>query len=332
MSIKDKISKIKFIKNKLKIIIIIILVLTNILTIIFYLYKTNPKTLRELKNPYPMIDFSRSFISQDNFLTTINPLREKLNNMTKEFGKDNVSIYVEYLNTGANISINPNLYIWPASLTKMPLALAVMKKVEEGEWKMTNELVLMKGDANMMSGDKDNPLSEYPIGTRFTIEKLIEELIINSDNTAYYILLRNLHQDDLSEVIRSLGMEALFTKEGKISAKEYSRILRALYSASFLDRENSQKILSLMNEAKFNEFLSSGLEEGVVFSHKYGEDDFLNAYSDSGIVYLENRPYIISVMIQGDKDGDYKLEKEKASVFMNKLSKEVYAYFLTAHN
>ena len=332
MSIKDKISKIKFIKTKIKIILIIILIITNVLTIIFYLYKTNPKTLRELKNPYPMIDFSRSFISQDNFLTTINPLRERVRDMVKEFGEDKVSIYIEYINTGANISINPYLYIWPASLTKMPLALAVMKKVEKGEWKMTNELVLMKGDANMMSGVKDNPLSEYPIGTRFTIEKLIEELIINSDNTAYYILLRNLHQDDLSEVIRSLGMEALFTKEGKISAKEYSRILRALYSASFLNRENSQKILSLMSEAKFNEFLSSGLEEGVIFSHKYGEDDLLNVYSDSGIVYLENRPYIISVMIQGEKEQYYKIEKEKASVFMKELSREVYEYFLKAHN
>lgn len=330
MKAKDK--KYSFIKKNIKTIFIIFLIISNIISVSYCLYRINPKTLRQIENPYPMIDFSRSFIDQENFLTTINPLREKIRDMVKKFGEDRVSIYIEYINTGANISINPDLYIWPASLTKMPLALAVMKKIEKGEWKLTNELVLMQGDANMMSGDKDNPLSEYPIGTRFTIEKLIEELVVNSDNTAYYILLRNLHQDDLSEVIRSLGMESLFTKEGKISAKEYSRILRALYSASFLNRENSQKILDLMSQAKFNEFLSMGLEEGVVFSHKYGEDDLLNVYSDSGIVYLENRPYIISVMIQGDTESNYGIEKEKASIFMKELSKEVYEYFLRAQN
>lgn len=329
---KEKDKKNSFIKKNIKTIFIIFLIVTNIISVSYCLYRINPKTLRQVENPYPMIDFSRSFIDQKNFLTTINPLREKIRDMVKEFGEDKVSVYIEYINTGANISINPDLYIWPASLTKMPLALAVMKKIEKEEWKLTNELVLMRGDANMMSGDKDNPLSEYPIGTRFTVEKLIEELVVNSDNTAYYILLRNLHQDDLSEVVRSLGMESLFTKEGKVSAKEYSRILRALYSASFLNRENSQKILSLMSQAKFNEFLSMGLEEGVVFSHKYGEDDILNVYSDSGIVYLENRPYIISVMIQGDTESNYNIEKEKASIFMKKLSKEVYEYFLRAQN
>jgi beta-lactamase class A len=329
---KDKKKKIFFLKKNLKLFVIILLIFTNILMIIFYIYKTNPKTLRKLPNPYPFIDFSRSFISQEHFLTTINPLREKVKEMVKDFGQGSVSIYIEYINTGANISINPDIYIWPASLTKIPLAMAVMKKVEKREWSLSNELVLIKGDANNMSGDSENPLSEYPVGTRFTIEKLLEELIVNSDNTAYYILLRNLHEDDLAEVIRSLGMEFLFTKEGKMSAKEYSRILRALYSASFLNREDSQKVLELMNKSKFKEFLSSGLDDSVIFSHKYGEDDILNIYSDSGIVYLENRPYIISVMVQGQSNVDYKKEKVIASSFMKELSGGVYKYFLETQN
>ena len=329
---KDKSKSIFFSKRNIRLFIIIILICTNISTVVFCFYKTNPKTIRQLPNPYPLVDFSRSFISQEHFLTTINPLRQKVKDMVKDFGSDSVSIYIEYVNTGANISINPELYVWPASLTKMPLAMAVMKKVEKGEWKLSNELVLMEGDANSMSGDSENPLSEYPVGTRFTIDKLLEELIINSDNTAYYILLRNLHQDDLSDVIKSLGMELLFTKEGKMSAKEYSRILRALYSASFLSRENSQKILELMSKSKFKEFLSSGLSDDVIFSHKYGEDDMLNVYSDSGIVYLENRPYIISVMVQGKSGAYYKDEKMKASLFMGELSKEVYKFFSETRN
>lgn len=250
--------------------------------------------------------------------------------MVTSYERGKVSIYIEYLNTGANISINPDVYIWPASLTKVPLALAVAKKIEKEEWEYHNELVLMRGDANQYSGDSENPLSEYPIGTRFTIETLLKELLVNSDNTAYYILLRNLHEDDLKEVVDSLGMDQLFAPDGRISTKEYTRILRALYTASFLNRENSQKVLTWLTEAQFHSFLSAGLPEDVLFAHKYGEDDKLRAYSDSGIVYLENRPYIIAVMMQSDGSEPYEEAQEHAAVFMKTVSAEVFQFFSSA--
>ncbi len=312
--------------------IIILLIIVNIISFSFFIYKTNPKAIRNIENPYPLIDLSRSFISQEHYIVNLQPLREKIRAMAKAFGEDNISIYVEFLNTGANISINPDIYVWPASLTKVPLAMAVTKKIEKGEWKYENELVLMQGDANDKSGDSENPLSEFPVGTRFTIEKLLEELLVNSDNTAYYILLRNLHQDDLKEVILALGMESLFTKDGKISAKEYSRILRSLYTASFLSRDNSESLLELLDRSTFNDFLSKDIPENINFPHKYGVDDLSRAYSDSGIVYLQDRPYIISVMVQGDQTGDYKSERGKASEFISKVSRESFDYFSTAKN
>ncbi|HOX29891.1 MAG TPA: class A beta-lactamase-related serine hydrolase [Candidatus Paceibacterota bacterium] len=310
--------------------IICFLIVTNLATAgyVFYLRKQN----LEYDNPYPLIDISRNFIDQKHYLTTINPLREKVKAMVKEYGQDSVSVYIEYLNTGANISVNPELYVWPASLTKVPLAMAVVKKIEKNEWQFQNELVLMAGDANDKSGDGENPLFEYPVGTRFTIENLLKELLMNSDNTAYYILLRNLHQDDLKDVIQALGMEQLFTNEGRVSAKEYSRMLRSLYSASYLSRENSEQILEWLDASSFDDFLASEVSQEVIFPHKYGVDDLSMSYSDSGIVYLPNRPYLISVMVQADKNGNSKNEKEKAGAFMREISKEAYQFFLNANN
>ncbi len=305
--------------------VILLLIITNFITGGFLIYEKFFKI--SFKDQYPLLDFSRNFIAQEHYIVNLQQLREKIREMANEFGNDSVSVYIEYLNTGANISINPDIYIWPASLTKVPLAMAVVKKIEKGEWEFYNELVLMPGDANDKSGDNTNLLSSYPIGTRFTIEKLLEELLVNSDNTAYYILLRNLHQDDLKAVIQEIGMEALFTQEGKISSKEYSRILRSLYTASFLSCENSEKILEWLGSSKFNGFLSKGIGENVLFAHKYGEEDQLRAYSDSGIVYISDRPYIISVMVQGDEDKSFEQEQERAAIFMENVSKEAYEYF-----
>ncbi len=313
---------------------ILLVLLLNTVWFIFLYQSALDAFIQKKAAEYPLIDFSRHFISQDNYIVNIQPLREELRNMSQEFSgpEREVSLYLEFLNTGANISINPDNYIWPASLTKVPLAMAVMKKVEDSDWELHNELVLMPGDADTHSGNIENPLADFPVGTRFTIEKLLREVLVNSDNTAYYILLRNLHRDDLNKMTLAIGLDALFQEDGKISAKEYSRILRSLYTASFLSRSHSQMILEWLDEATFNSFLTKGVPESVPFPHKYGEDDRTRVYSDSGIVYLPDRPYIISVMVQANPNAPYASEQEVVSVFMEQVSRAAYDYLSQVQN
>lgn len=299
------------------------LVVTNAATGTYYYFSPSRE---EVQSRYPYIDFSRNFIDQKHYLTTLQPIRESLNIMADEYGRDSVSIYVEYLNTGANISIGPDVYVWSASLPKLPIAMAAMKKVEEGDWRLTNELVLMPVDKDKNSGSKDDKLWEHPVGTQFTIEKLLREMLANSDNTAQEIVYRNLHADEIDRVVFDLGLDKLFNKEGRMSAKEYSRFFRSLYTASFLNRENSQQILRWLDESTFEDFLGSSVPDDVPFPHKYGENVIERVYADSGIVYIPNRPYIISVMIQGDAEVDLKEDKARAEALMRTVSKTVYEY------
>lgn len=310
-------------------ILVAFLILTNIGTLLWYLTRLSPEDT--FRNNYPYIDPMRSFISQDDFIVNLQPLREELRDLSAEFeskgGK--VSIYLEFLNTGGNISINQDAYIFPASLTKLPVAMVVMKKIEEGDWELTNELILAPQDRNAESGDEENPLAEYPVGTRFTIEKLLEELLVNSDNTAALIFTRNLHEDELKDIIEEIGLEDLFTEEGRYSAKEYSRLFRALYTSSFLTRANSQYILELLDRATFNEFLSASVPENIRFPHKYGVGAHVigtNFYADSGIVYLTSRPYLITVMVEGERTTAF---EERTISFMQEVSSAVYEYFLS---
>lgn len=270
-------------------------------------------------NRYPLINPLRNSIPQKDFIVNVQPLRDFLNSLTKEQTDKDLSIYFEVLNTGANISINPNLGIFPASLAKLPLGMAVMKKVENGKWKMDNQLVLFEQDMDKDSGI----LYQRPVGTAFTIEELLRELLVNSDNTAYKILLRNMDASELFEVVEEIGLEELFDKEGQISAKEYSRMFRALYNSSFLKRENSSVILELLTETSFNDYLVTGLPSGTKFAHKIGENDTIGVYSDVGIVYIDSRPYLLAVMV---KDKDIKNGEIKAKELMKTISTKVYEY------
>ncbi len=284
--------------------LVIVLVASNVGLVWYLLQHTHELAVAEFREQYPYIDLARNFISQEQYLSTIQPLRTEIKKRAAVFESTGrkVSLYIEYANTGANIIVNQDTYVFPASLVKLPIAIAAMKKVEDGEWNLDNELVLFAGDADIESGRVGAQLGDNPIGTRFSIRTLIEYSLVYSDNTASNILLRNVGDSELRAIIDALGLEALFRNNGALSVKEYTRILRALYSASYLDRESSQYVLELMDASTFNEFLTYGVDESVKFPHKYGEHTDRRVFADSGILYIPERPVLISVVVEGDSE------------------------------
>lgn len=316
---KNNIFRPNKINNKIIFLLVIfILVITNIITFLAS-QKNKQAIIDDITHQYPLIDITRSLIEQEHFINTLQPLRNYFKDLVEAEGKDSIAIYFEYLNTGANISINDQVRIYPASLVKVPLAMAVMKKVEKGEWRLQNEMVVTAEDRDYAWGD----VHKNPIGTTLTVEKLLEEMLISSDNTAYRILYRNLNIDELQNVLMSLGIEDLFSEEGKISAKEYSRIFRALYVSSYLTRESSQIILDILTRSSYDEYLGQGIPAEIPFAHKIGENEDQGVVLDSGILYLENRPYLMTVMI------DYKINnkgRDWALQIMKQISDKAYSY------
>lgn len=290
--------------------IVAILVITN-LTAIFYIILSKNKVVSDY---YSLLNPARKFFHQKDAIVDIQPLRDELN----KIGTDqNVSIYFEYLNTGANISVNKDAEFFPASLLKLPVALAAFKKIQNGEWRPENELVLMRSDKDEGFGD----LYKQEIGSRYTIEELINLTLVKSDNTAYRILLRNIDPAEVERVQKGLGIEKLFFDNGDISAKRYSVIFRSLYNSSFLSEEYSQKILAIMAKSEFNDYLSSGLPANTIFSHKIGISTDKGVFLDSGIVYLENRPYLLTVMIRTVNESEAKKQmKLISSLIYNYIS------------
>ena len=271
-------------------------------------------------NPYQLLDPARQYIAQEDFVVNIQPLREALNELVAAENDIAVTLYYEQLNTGGNISINPDLRLNSASLNKLPVAMVAAKKVELGQWNWQDLLVLDDADVNDGSGD----LFRMPVGTKLTIGQLLEELLVRSDNTALYMLYRNITNEDANLFRNEIGLEALYDEEGRASAKEYARIFRALYTASFLNRENSEKVLRWLVESRGGEYLSRGLPEEVVFAHKYGRNETERTLADAGIVYLPNRPYILVVLMQLPDSSEQNLAR--GTLLMKEISQKAHEY------
>lgn len=299
--------------RKMAVFFIVLLFLSNGMTFFYFSAKKDDSPLSGQAGKQDLLNPARGFYNRSDLIINVQPLREYLNG--KYENDPRVSIYFEFLNTGANISISKDAEFFPASLLKLPVAMAAVKKIEKGDWQWRNELVLMRGDKDELFGT----LHKEPIGTALTIEKLVEKMLVESDNTAYRILLRNLEPEELNDVHSHLGLEQFFSADGKISAKRYSVIFRSLYNSSYLSDDNSRKILSLLSNTSFKEYLGSALPAKVKFSHKIGVSDEKQVFMDAGLVYVPQRPYILTVMIQTD-------DKAYAEEVMKDISGRIYAY------
>lgn len=306
--------------------LILLLLVTNIMTFGWAYLLVQKLDVENFRAQYPLLDPMRFFAEPRDLLTTVQPIREELRSIFEKEDLKFTSLYFEYINTGANISLNSDIRILPASLIKVPLAMAVMKKIERGHWELYNELIMTKEDRDAWWGDV---YMKYPIGSPIPIQSLVEEMLLSSDNTAYRILYRNLSLDEVRDVFISLGLDDFFDQEWKITAKEYTRLIRSLYTANYLTPEHSQFLLDILSRTEYDDYLWQGIPAHAWFAHKIWENESKTVILDAGLVYTGNRVYLISMAIDYEQEW---ITRDKALEIFERVSALVYNYISSANN
>lgn len=321
-------------KNNARVLLITAVVVLAI-TYGYYIPSIRQTSVLTAGKEYPLLNPALGILGKDNMIVDFQKLRDSLTGTYEKRDDYLVSIYFEYLPTGANISINKDEKIWPASLIKIPVAMAALKKVENGKWKLDNELVIMDEDKDDAYGE----LYKEQTGTTHTIEEFLKESLINSDNTAHFVLLRNIDNDELENVYVHLGFDDVIdslkkapkkdaAEDNRITAKRYTIFFRSLYNATFLSPLYSQMFLDILEHAP-KELLSKGLPQNVKFVHKTGVRIDEAVRADSGIVYVPGRPYLITVMVQ-QKDKKV-INEERMDAIFEDISKQIYDYVANPH-
>lgn len=107
-------------------------------------------------------------------------------------------VYLKHLGDGTEFRHRAERAWYIASTIKIPLAVALLQKVEDGDIVLEQELELAESDFVDGSGEL---LWREP-GERFTIRELIEHSIRDSDSTATDMLIRFLGEEALNRQIR----------------------------------------------------------------------------------------------------------------------------------
>jgi beta-lactamase class A len=264
------------------------------------------------------------------YIINFTPLKNKLLEIEKKYPQKTY-LYFLYLNNGAWIGINERSEFTAASTIKVPLAMATFKAVEEGKLNIDDKYGLNEIDLDSNFGDlfKNNP------GTEYTVEELIKIMLEQSDNTAAIAIqsiLMNIGIDDpYSEIYYNFGWfngedvlpagEIGMPDYFNISTKALSNMLLALYNSSYLNIENSNKILTYLANSPFNEKIAAGLPKNILVAHKIGISAEVGTFSDCGIVYAPSRNYILCL---GSNGGNEKI----ANQFMSEISAAVYDFVI----
>lgn len=145
-------------------------------------------------------------------------------------------------------------------------------------------------------------------GKTYTIEKLLEYMIIESDNDATNALHAYLDTVSPEEPLFLISMEELGLlnrerlNDDSLTVQQAASIFRQLYNTSYLCKDLSQKALALLTRTTFRDGLVAGVPPGVAVAHKFGErrtEDGGRQLHDCGIVYHPGGDYLLCIMSRG---------------------------------
>lgn len=247
-----------------------------------------------------------SIISRDE-ISSISEKTKKLYNLTS------LSIYFRDLNNGPWIGINEKEYFSPASLLKTPLYISFLRFVEDYPDASNKKIVITENDIVRIRDQKIKPLDEVQVGQEYTLTQLAERMIVYSDNSAAMLLGRHVPLFYINDIYKSIGSP--FETDGgdlQVRVKDIASFFRILYNASYLSRQNSEHALQVLTTTTYKDGLSAGVPDDVVVAHKFGERSAslleksginvpsgINQVHDCGIVYYQERPYILCIMTRG---------------------------------
>ena len=186
---------------------------------------------------------------------------------------------------------NENTYFTAASTIKVPAAMLYYDKIADGELNSSDTLIYNSDDYEAGDG---STAADYSVGERIPISYLLEQTIVNSDNTALNILVNSIGYQKCKEELTKYSEEEVkedFYSSNVANVSYYYDVLQYLY-------QNADKYSELIEYMKISSgggYLKVNLPQYEV-AHKYGSYD--GYVHDYGIIYGQNT-YLIGVFTNG---------------------------------
>jgi beta-lactamase class A len=249
-----------------------------------------------------------------------------------------VGIAAHNLETGKEILIQPDQSFHPASTMKICVMMEAFHQARQGLFSLDDMLFIKNEFASLADGspyslsiedDSEKNLYEH-IGGSFSIRELIFRMITVSSNLATNLLIECVTPERATRFMRELGTSDVVVRRGvednkafrlglnnAATARGLMQILLKLARREVVSPEDSEEMIEIMLQQKFNEMIPAQLPMKVCVAHKTGWIG--KYYHDVGMIYPPNgNAFVLAIMTNG-------FEKEQTVYsFVASLAKMIY--------
>jgi beta-lactamase class A len=249
-------------------------------------------------------------------------LRAQITEIAKE-ANGKVGVYATVLETGQSVALNENEHFAMQSVVKLPISMAVLKRVEEGKLDSDERIGISKDE--MVPSNMRSPIRDTnPNGGEMSVRELIRYAMSESDGTAADVLQRvaggatgvQAYIDSLGirdmKVVRShkeFGQKWELQYENWVTPAAANEVLIKLYAFVGISKEHRELLLKDMTESNNPAGrIVAGLPKETVVAHKTGtggtQDGITSATNDVGIITLPNGNHVAIAVFVGDSKAD----------------------------
>jgi beta-lactamase class A len=247
-------------------------------------------------------------------------------------GLDGVlGVAIDDLTTGQKFLLRSDSIFPQASSIKIAVLAELYRQNQlathgtSGKAKLTDPYTVQSAD---VVADSDIMGGLTPDVTRITNRDLATMMVAVSDNSATNVLVDRVGMDNVNAMLDSLGLHNTRLRRKMMDVKSASEglenistplemlaLLEKIYKGEVLDKENTAGFFKMLSTHKSG-FLTRDLPDNIQVASKPGELEGVR--NDSGIVFVQNRPYIICVMttyLARERDGEEAIAKISAAAF-----------------
>lgn len=206
-----------------------------------------------------------------------------------------------------------------ASSIKIAVLTELYRQAQAGKLKLTDIYTVQASDL-VQDSDIMNGLT--PGVTKVTLRDIATMMVAVSDNSATNVLIDRVGMDNVNAMLDSLGlthmrlrrkmMDLKAASEGReniATPHEFVSLLADLYEGKVLNKEMTDDFFKMLATHK-DSWIPRDLPEGLKIADKPGALEGVR--NDSGLVFVQNRPYVISVMtsyLRKERDGEDAISK-----------------------
>jgi beta-lactamase class A len=229
-------------------------------------------------------------------------------------------IWFKDLASGLSLSKNPSLPMHAASTMKTPVLLEVLRRVDAGTLKLSDEVPVKNEFRSLVDGspfsigleETDAPTARH-LGGKATLEFLVTEMIVRSSNLATNVVLSLVSPASVQAFTDSLGAPTVKVRRCVEDSKAFEKginnetdaagmgaVMEAVARTPKLSAAARAKAWDILAGQTYHEEIPDGLhpQSGAVVAHKTGS--ISSVEHDAAVVRLpDGRAYVLVLLADG---------------------------------